>query len=163
MVTFKGKEVTLSGNKLEVGQQAPEFNLTATDLTKKTLADFGDKIKLISVVPSVDTGVCDMQTRKFNQEVSGDDVVVITVSMDLPFAQARWCGASGFEHVITLSDYADKQFGQDYGVLINELQLLLRSVFVLDRDNKITYVEYLDEVSSHPNYEKAEEAVNKLK
>lgn len=163
MVIFKGQEVTLAGKQLEVGIKAPDFNLVATDLSHTTLEDFGDKIKVISVVPSIDTGICDMQTRTFNQKLNGDDIAVITVSMDLPFAQARWCGASGLDHVVTLSDYMNKQFGLDYGVLINEIQLLSRSVFVLSADNTITYVQYLDEIGKEPDYDKVIEAVNKLK
>lgn len=162
MVKFKGNTVTLVGQRLTVGEDAPNFTLTATDLSKKTLQDFAGKVKLISVVPSIDTGVCDMQTRQFNEQLAHEAVAVITVSVDLPFAQARWCGASGLEHVITLSDYMDKTFGKAYGVLIDELQLLSRAVFVLDKDNKITYVEYLEEVSQHPDYEAAKAAVKTL-
>lgn len=160
MTTFNGNTVTLAGKKLQVGDIAPDFSLTDTDLSKKTLADFAGQKKVISVVPSIDTGVCDAQTRRFNQELSdADNTVVITVSVDLPFAQARWCGAAGLNDAITLSDYYDYSFGKAYGLLINELHLLGRAVFVLDEDNKITYLEYLDEMTNHPNYDAALAAV----
>ncbi|RKV99400.1 MAG: thiol peroxidase, partial [Streptococcus sp.] len=116
MTTFNGNTVTLAGKKLQVGDTAPDFSLTDTDLSKKTLADFAGQKKVISVVPSIDTGVCDAQTRRFNQELSdADNTVVITVSVDLPFAQARWCGAAGLNDAITLSDYYDYSFGKAYG------------------------------------------------
>lgn len=160
MTTFNGNTVTLAGKKLQVGDIAPDFSLTDTDLSKKTLADFAGQKKVISVVPSIDTGVCDAQTRRFNQELSdADNTVVITVSVDLPFAQARWCGAAGLNDAITLSDYYDYSFGKAYGLLINELHLLGRAVFVLDENNKITYLEYLDEITNHPNYDAALAAV----
>ena len=160
MTTFNGNTVTLAGKKLQVGDTAPDFSLTDTDLSKKTLADFAGQKKVISVVPSIDTGVCDAQTRRFNQELSdADNTVVITVSVDLPFAQARWCGAAGLNDAITLSDYYYYSFGKAYGLLINELHLLGRAVFVLDEDNKITYLEYLDEMTNHPNYDAALAAV----
>ena len=160
MTTFNGNTVTLAGKKLQVGDTAPDFSLTDTDLSKKTLADFAGQKKVISVVPSIDTGVCDAQTRRFNQELSdADNTVVITVSVDLPFAQARWCGAAGLNDAITLSDYYDYSFGKADGLLINELHLLGRAVFVLDEDNKITYLEYLDEMTNHPNYDAALAAV----
>jgi thiol peroxidase len=121
-------------------------------------------VKLISVVPSLDTGVCDAQTRRFNEEAGklGDNVTILTVSVDLPFAQSRWCGAAGIDKVVTLSDYKTKSFGEAYGVLIKELQLDMRSIFVLDANNTITYIEYLGEMTSHPNYEAAIEAVKAL-
>lgn len=156
MATFAGNEITYYGPRPQVGDVAPDFCLTATDLTKKGLADFAGKKKVLSVVPSVDTGVCSTQTRQFNQALADlDNTVVITISMDLPFAQARWCGAEGLDNAIMLSDYADKSFGHTYGVLINEVQLLGRSVFVLDPDNRITYVEYLENNNAHPDYEAA--------
>lgn len=122
------------------------------------------KIKLISVVPSLDTGVCDAQTRRLNSEAAelGDDVVILTVSTDLPFAQARWCGAAYIDRVITLSDHKATSFGQAYGVLIKEFRLDMRSIFVLDKNDKIVYVEYLSEMTEHPNYEDAIAAVKKL-
>lgn len=151
------------GEALKVGDRAPDFQLVDNNLEIKTLADFGSKIKLISVVPSLDTDICDMQTRRFNEEVSKiPSAVVITVSVDLPFAQARWCGNAGLEDVITLSDHRDAAFGRDYGVLIQDLRLLARAVFVLNENNEITYIEYLDEIKKHPDYEAALNAVRSL-
>lgn len=133
-------------------------------LETASLADYAGKVKLISVVPSLDTGVCDAQTRRFNEEAAklGDNVVVLTISVDLPFAQSRWCGAAGIDKVITLSDYKAHSFGKNYGVLIDELRLLMRSIFVIDANDTIQYVEYLSEMTDHPNYEAAIEAVKKL-
>ena len=151
------------GEALQVGAIAPDFKLVDNDLGIKTLADFGNKVKLISVVPSLDTGVCDMQTRRFTQEAAEiPSAVVITVSVDLPFAQARWCGNAGLEDAITLSDHRDAAFGKDYGVLISDLRLLARAVFVLNENNEITYVQYLDEITEHPDYEAALDAVRSL-
>ena len=155
VITFAGGPLTLVGPEVKVGQQAPDFTLLDNELNVKTLADFDGKVKVISVVPSLDTGVCDAQTRWFNQDVTklSDDVVVLTVSMDLPFAQARWCGAAGVNNVITLSDHKDASFGQNYGFLIEELRLLSRGVVVIDKDNKVTYVEYVPEVTNPVNFD----------
>ncbi|MDN4072599.1 MULTISPECIES: thiol peroxidase [Fictibacillus] len=158
-VTFKEKPVTLAGKQVKVGDQAPDFKVLANDLSEVTLANSKGSVRLISVVPSVDTGVCDAQTRRFNEEASKlDNVKVLTISVDLPFAQKRWCAAAGVENVQTLSDHRDLSFGQAYGVAIEELRLLARAVFVVDSSDKITYVEYVDEVTNHPNYEAAIEA-----
>lgn len=163
MVTFIGKPVTFTGQQLQVGDKLKDFELTATDLTKKTLADFVGKKKVISVVPSVDTGICSTQTRTFNQELSDlENTVVITVSMDLPFAQARWCGAEGIENAVMLSDYFDQSFGRDYALLMNEWHLLTRAVFVVDETDTITYVEYVENVNTAPDYESAIAAVKAL-
>lgn len=161
MPTFKGEPIRLEGAALSVGDVAPEFTLTATDLSKKSLADFSGK-KVISVVPSIDTGVCSAQTRCFNEALQDKEVTVMTVSVDLPFAQDRWCGASGLDKVILLSDYFDHSFGKAYGLLIEELHLLARAVFVLNEKNEITYLEYLDEMTNHPDYEAAIAAVDNL-
>jgi thiol peroxidase len=133
-------------------------------LTEVSLADFAGKVKLISVVPSIDTGVCDAQTRRFNEEAAklGDNVVVLTVSVDLPFAQSRWCAAAGIDRVVMLSDYKNRSFGQAYGVLIKEFALLMRSIFVVDANDTVQYVEYLKEMTEHPNYDNAIAAVKKL-
>lgn len=162
--TFKGNPLTLAGNTVKVGDKAPDFTLNKDLVTEVSLKDYAGKIKLISVVPSLDTGVCDAQTRRFNEEAvkMGDQVVVLTVSVDLPFAQARWCGAAGIENVVTLSDYKKHSFGQAYGVLIEEFHLLMRSIFVIDANDTVQYVEYLSEMTDHPNYEAAVEAVRKL-
>ena len=155
VITFAGGPLTLVGPEVKVGQQAPDFTLLDNELNPKTLADFDGKVKVISVVPSLDTGVCDAQTRWFNQDVTklSDDVVVLTVSMDLPFAQARWCGAAGVNNVITLSDHKDASFGQNYRFLIEELRLLSRGVVVINKDNKVTYVEYVPEVTNPVNFD----------
>ena len=136
IITFQGAPLTLVGDGLRQGDKAPDFGLLDNDLSPVSLADFKGKVCLISTVPSLDTPVCDMETRRFNEEASrvGPDVAVLTVSMDLPFAQKRWCGAAGVDKVITLSDYRDASFGMAYGVLIKGLRLLARTVFVLDRE-----------------------------
>jgi thiol peroxidase len=163
-ITFKGNPVTLLGNQHKVGDQAPQFHVVGNDLSTVTRDHYKGKVRLISVVPSLDTGVCDAQTRKFNQEVSGlDNVVVLTISNDLPFAQRRWCGASGIENVITLSDHRDVSFGEAFGVAIKELRLLARAVFVVDSSDTIQYMEIVSEATNHPDYEKAIEAVKQAK
>jgi thiol peroxidase len=161
--TFKGNPITLVGPTLKAGDKAPSFTVNKNLLETATLADYAGKVKLISVVPSLDTGVCDAQTRRFNEEAAklGDNVVVLTVSVDLPFAQSRWCGAAGIDKVVTLSDYKNHSFGKAYGVLIEEFQLDMRSIFVIDANDTIQYVEYLKEMTEHPNYEAAIEAVKK--
>ncbi|MGI8349904.1 thiol peroxidase [Niallia circulans] len=159
-VTFKHNPVTLIGNEIKVGDKAPDFTVLANDMSEVSLASSKGKIRLFSVVPSVDTGVCDAQTRKFNEEASKlENVEVITVSVDLPFAQRRWCAASGLDNVITVSDHRDLSFGESYGVVMKELRLLARAVFVVDASDTVTYVEYVSEGSNHPNYEAAIKAV----
>lgn len=160
-VTFQGNPVTLLGEKVKVGDNAADFTVLANDLSPVTLASSEGKVRLISVVPSLDTGVCAQQTRRFNEEASAlsDEVKILTISVDLPFAQARWCGAEGIDAVQTLSDHKDLSFGKAYGNVIEELRLLARSVFVIDKNDKVTYVEYVPEVTDHPNYEQALEAV----
>ncbi|WP_409289782.1 thiol peroxidase [Peribacillus sp. SCS-37] len=155
-ITFKGNPVTLLGNEVKAGDQAPDFTVLANDLSEVTLADTKGFVRLISVVPSIDTGVCDAQTRRFNEEAAGlDNVKVLTISVDLPFAQKRWCGANGIENVQTLSDHRDLSFGEAYGAAIKELRLLARAVFVVDSSDKVTYVEYVSEATDHPDYEAA--------
>ncbi|MFD1335200.1 thiol peroxidase [Oceanobacillus iheyensis] len=161
-VTFKNDPVTLLGAEKKVGDSAPDFTVLANDLSKKHLSDYKGKVKVISVVPSIDTGVCSEQTRRFNQEATNlENVQILTISMDLPFAQNRWCAANGIDRVDTLSDHREADFGQKYGVLIEELRLLSRAVFVVDENDKITYVEYLSEVSNHPDYEAVLSHLNK--
>ncbi|WP_346916660.1 thiol peroxidase [Clostridium sp.] len=158
-ITFQGNPITLKGIQLKVGDKAPDFTLINNELLPVTLQDTKGK-RIFVVVPSIDTGVCDMEVRKFNEEASKlKDVTIYTVSMDLPFAQSRWCGATGIKNVITLSDYKTREFGDRYGAYINELGLLTRAVFVLDEDNTVTYVEYCSEVTDEPNYEAALQAV----
>ena len=156
-VTFQGGPLTLLGPELKAGDKAPDFKVVGTDLKPVTLASSQGKTRLLSVVPSIDTPVCDLQTKRFNQEASKlpANVAVLTVSMDLPFAQQRWCGLAGADKVQMLSDYQDHSFGQAYGVLIKELKLLSRAVFIIDPDNKIQYVEVVKEITQHPDYDKA--------
>ena len=153
VVTMKGNPLTLVGNELIVGGTAPDVTLVANDLSEVKLSSFRGKKVIISVVPSLDTPVCDLQTKRFNQESSKlGDVVVLTVSKDLPFAQKRWCGAAGATAVKTLSDYRGN-FGESYGVLLKGLNLLARAVFVVNEEGKIVYIQLVKEVASEPNYE----------
>ncbi|WP_099221302.1 thiol peroxidase [Listeria costaricensis] len=158
-VTFKGNKMTLIGEERQAGDQAPDFTVLDQDSAPVTLKDFAGKVKIISVVPSIDTSVCSKQTRRFNEE-AGDlsNTVVLTVSVDLPFAQKKWCAAEGLPNVVTLSDHRDLSFGTAYGVVMKELRLLARSVFVVDADDTIIYAEYVSEGTNHPDYEKAIEA-----
>ncbi len=158
-ITWKSNPVTLKGNEVKVGDNAPNFSVLANDMSSVTLADSKGSTRLISVVPSLDTGVCDQQTRRFNEEAAKlGDVKIYTVSVDLPFAQKRWCGAAGIDKVQTLSDHRDLSFGEAYGVIMEHLRLLARAVFVIDKNDKVVYVEYVSEGTSHPNYESALEA-----
>lgn len=162
-VTLKGNPMTLVGPELKVGDKAPDFVLKANDMSDKSLADFAGKVKIISVVPSLDTPVCDAQTRKFNEDAGSlDGVVVLTVSVDLPMAQKRWCGAAGVENVVCLSDYKDHSFGKAYGVRIKEVGLLARTVIVVDKDNTIQYVQHVPEVVDAPDYDAAMAKVKEL-
>ena len=159
-MTLKGNPMPLEGVALAVGDAAPDFTLTGVDLKPVTLADTGSGVRIVSVVPSLDTGVCDAQTRRFNEEaVKNPGVKVYTVSRDLPFAQKRWCGAAGVDNVVTLSDYKDGAFGRAWGVMIEPLQLHSRAVFVLDADNKIVHAQYVPEMTDHPDYDAVLEAV----
>jgi len=155
-VTFRGTPMTLLGNELKVGDPAPDFTVLAQDLSPITLASTGSGVRVFSVVPSLDTGICDLQTRRFVEEVAKlPGTSLLTVSVDLPFAQKRWCGAAGHPEARTGSDHRDLSFGLAYGVVIEELRLLARSVFVVDADNRIAYAEYVPEVGQHPAYEAA--------
>ncbi|OYD07462.1 thiol peroxidase [Paludifilum halophilum] len=161
-ITFKGNPVTLLGSEVKVGDSAPDFTVLANDLSPVTLADTKGSVRIFSVVPSLDTGVCDAQTRRFNEEAASlEGVQVLTVSVDLPFAQKRWCGAAGIEHVQTVSDHRDLSFGEAYGVAIKELRLLARAVFVVDKDDRVVHAEYVSEATNHPDYESAVEAAKK--
>ena len=163
-ITFQGNPLTLLGNELKVGDKAPDFELLDNDLKTVNLSKFGGKVCVISSVPSLDTPVCDMETRRFNEEAGklGDNVSILTVSMDLPFAQKRWCGAAGVEKVTTLSDHRDAKFGENYGVLIKELRLLARAIFVVDKKGVIQYIQLVKEVTKEPDYEAVIAAVGKL-
>lgn len=161
-ITFGGTPMTVNGTQLKVGSKAPDFSVTKNDLSDISLSDLSG-VKLISVAPSLDTSVCQQQTRKFNEAVSSlGGVTLMTVSLDLPFAQARWCGTVGLENSLTVSDYQKRDFATKYALLIEELKLLTRAVFVLDKDNNITYIEYLEEIKNEPNYEAALKAVKAL-
>lgn len=153
-VKFQGAPLTLEGNILKVGDKAPSFTAVDNDLNPFKSDETNGKRVIISV-PSVDTPVCDLEVRRFNEEASKlNNVSVIAISMDLPFAQARWCGGANIENVKVVSDYKDREFGQAYGTYINELGLLTRSVFVIDENNTLTYVDYLEEITEHPDYDK---------
>ncbi len=164
VITMRGNPLTLLGPALRVGDRPPDVELLDNGLAPVALSSFDKKIRIVASVPSLDTPTCDMETRRFNEEAGrlGDEVVVITVSMDLPFAQKRWCGAAGIDRVITLSDHRDAAFGQTYGVLIKELRLLARAVFVLDGDGVIRYVEVVKEVAEEPDYGAVLDAVKGL-
>jgi thiol peroxidase len=154
MKTFKGKPITLLGETKKVGDQAPDFKALSIKSETKSLSDFKSKYVILNVVPSLDTTVCDLQARTVNQELAyRSDVTVITVSNDLPTAQSRWCGNAGLSNVITLSDHLELDFANKYGTNIKELRLQARSVFVLDEHRKIIYVEYVDEMSQHLNFD----------
>lgn len=155
-VTLRGNPFTLVGPEIKPGQKAPDFTLLTNDLKPFTLASSAAKVRILSVVPSLDTPVCDAQTRRFNEEASKlPGVEILSISVDLPFAQKRWCGAAGVDKVTTLSDHRDASFGRAYGTLIKELRLDARAIFVLDPDNTVRHVEYVKEVAEHPNYEAA--------
>jgi thiol peroxidase len=164
MITMKGNALTLLGKALKVGDRAPDFGVLDNNLSPVNLSAYKGKVCIISAVPSLDTPVCDLETRRFNQEAASlsRDIVILTVSMDLPFAQKRWCGAAGVDKVITLSDHRDASFGAAYGVLIKELRLLARAVFVVDRNGVIQYIEIVKELTQEPNYEAALQAAKKL-
>ena len=158
-VTFQGSPLTLHGTQVKVGETAPDFTVTDNDLNDFKLSDTKGK-RVFLTVPSLDTPVCDTEVRKFNTEASKlNNVTIYTISMDLPFAQGRWCGGAGIDKVKTLSDYKYRDFGKKYGVYINVLGLLSRAVFVVDENNKITYIEYLNEITEEPNYDKALESL----
>lgn len=161
IVTLKGNPMTLLGPALRAGDPAPDFTVFDGGLAPVRLGDFRGKVKLISVVPSLDTPICELQTKRFHQEASklGPGVEVLTISMDLPFAQARFCTTHGIEKIRVLSDFHDANFGASYGVLIKEVRLLARSIFVADAEDRIRYVQIVPEVTEHPDYDAALAAV----
>jgi len=164
IVTMKGNLITLMGTELQVGDKAPDFVAIDNDLNPVSFDSFRGKVCIVSSVPSLDTPVCDMETRRFNDEAGrlADDVEILTISMDLPFAQKRWCGAAGVDRVQTLSDHRDAAFGQAYGVLIKGLRLLARAVFVVDKEGTIRYMELVKEIASEPDYDSILTAVKEL-
>jgi len=163
-VTMRGNPLTLVGNELNVGQPAPDVEVLDNDLNPIKLSNYRGKVCIVSTVPSLDTPVCDMETRRFNQEAAdlGSDVAILTISMDLPFAQKRWCGAAGVDSVVTLSDHRDATFGKAYGVLIKELRLLARAVFVVDKEGIIRYCQLVPEIAEEPDYDAVIAAVKQL-
>lgn len=162
-VTFKENPITLKGTEVKTGEEAPDFTVLANDLSDVKLSDFSGKTRLISVVPSIDTGVCDEQTRRFNEEASKlDNVEIITISVDLPFAQRRWCAAAGVDNIQVTSDHRDLDFGMNYGVVIDELRLLARSIFIVDKNGTLQYKEVVPEVTNHPDYDQAIAAAKQM-
>jgi thiol peroxidase len=159
-----GNPLTLLGIELKTGDKAPDVTLLDNDLSPVAISSYKGKVCVVSSVPSLDTPVCDIETRRFNQEAEGlgEDVVILTVSMDLPFAQKRWCGAAGVDRVITLSDHRDASFGSAYGMLIKELRLLARGIFIIDREGIISYIQIVKEVSEEPDYAEVMKEIKKL-
>lgn len=153
-VTMKGNTMHLEGQAPTIGKPAPAFTLTAVDLSTKTLSDYSGKVIILSTIPSIDTGICDLQSKRFSKELAelGSDFVVLTVSVDLPFAAKRWCGANGVTNVAFLSDYKDHSFSKAYGLRIKELGLIARSVSVIDKTGKITYHQIVPEIAQEPDY-----------
>lgn len=165
IITVLGNPLTLLGPSLERGDTAPDATLLDNDLGPVKLSSFRGRTCIISAVTSLDTAVCDVETRRFNQEAAGagDDTVILTVSMDLPFAQKRWCGGAGIDRVITLSDHMNAEFGTAYGVLIKELRLLARTIFIVDREGVIQYVQRVKENSHEPDYDEVMKALADIK
>ena len=164
VVTVLGNPVTLVGNEIKVGDTAPDATLLDGDLNPVTLSSLRGKVCVLAAVPSLDTPICDVEARRFNQEAAalGGDVQIVVVSVDLPFAQKRWCGAAGVDKVKVVSDYMAAEFGQKYGVLIKEVHLLARSIFVIDRDGTVKYTQMVSENGDEPDYEPVIEAAREL-
>jgi thiol peroxidase len=164
VVTMGGAPVTLTGNPVGVGDKAPDFTVLTPDMKAVSLSHFKNNILVISVAPSIDTPVCDLQATRFNQEANSlpDDVRVLNITVDLPFALGRFCAAKGIDKVLTLSDHRDLSFGNAYGVVVKEFRLLARSIFIVDRDGIVRYVELVTDIKNHPDYEKALAEVRKL-
>ena len=162
--TFKNNPITLLGKQVSVGDKAPEFTATRTDMSAYRLTEDLGKIIVISVVPSVDTSVCAIQTKFFNEEATklSDDVKILTLSMDLPFAQRRFCAAEGIKNIETLSDYKDRDFGLKYGFLIDELKLLSRGIIIIDQYGKVAYTEYVEESTNEVEFDKALDKIREL-
>ena len=162
-ITFGGSPLTLIGKEVVVGDVAPNFTVTKTDLSPLSLSELKGKTVIISAMPSIDTPVCELQTIRFNKEAAKlNDVVILTISMDLPFALSRFCGAKDIENAITTSDYKDREFSHNYGLYIKELGLVSRAVIIIDKDGKVAYTEYLKEITEDANYDLALEAIKKL-
>jgi thioredoxin-dependent peroxiredoxin len=164
IVTIHGNPLTLVGDEIKAGAPAPEAELLDNDLNPVKLSAYRGKVLIIASVPSLDTPVCDLETRRFNDEAAnlGPDIEIVTISMDLPFAQKRWCGAAGVKRLRTLSDHREAAFGKAYGVLIKELRLLARAVFIVDREGQVQYAQLVKEVTNEPNYEEVLQALGKI-
>ena len=164
IMTIHGKPLTLMGEEIKVGAAAPDVELVDNDLAPVKLSSYRGKTLVVATVPSLDTPVCDLETRRFNDEAAklGGGIQMLTISMDLPFAQKRWCGAAGVTNLKTLSDHREASFGLAYGVLIKELRLLARAVFIIDREGTVQYVQLVKEMSSEPNYEEVLQALGKI-
>ncbi|PKK91220.1 MAG: thiol peroxidase [Candidatus Wallbacteria bacterium HGW-Wallbacteria-1] len=163
-VTFQGNPLTLLGNRVTEGEKAPAFSLSGNDMSPITLADYSGKVLVLVTVPSLDTPVCDLEVRRFNQEAGslGENIEILVASMDLPFAQARWCGAAGIDRVRTASGHLSSSFGEDYGLLIKELRLLARSVMIIDGNGILRYSQLVTEVAQEPDYESVLKALKSL-
>ncbi len=162
-VTFAGNPVTILGNEVKVGDKAPDFTALSAKLEPVKLSDFDGKVKIIVVYPSIDTGVCAAQNRRFNVEANNlNNTVVLSISCDLPFAQSRFCGAEGLENLVTLSDHKDLDFGSKYGFVIDELRLLTRGTVIIDKEGIVKYVEHVPEITNDPDYDKALEVAKGL-
>ncbi len=162
-ITFAGNPMPLSGKEIKVGDKAPEFTTVGLDLNPVALSDYKGKVKIISVFPSLDTGVCALQNKRFNQEAAQNkDIAIISISTDLPFAQKRFCGAEGIDTAVTISDHKDLDFGAKYGFVMEPLRLLARGVVVVDKDDTVKYVEYVPEVTTEPNYDAALKVAKEL-
>jgi thiol peroxidase len=164
LITFKGSPLTLVGKAVNVGQKAPDVTLTDTSMSPVKISSYAGKVVVLSCVPSLDTGVCDTQTRKFNEKAAGlsKEVEILTISMDLPFGQKRWCGAAGVDRVKTLSDYKGATFAEAYGLLIKEWHLIARAVIVLDKQQVVRYIQIVPEISTEPDYDAVLKAVKSL-
>ena len=164
IITINGNPLTLVGKQPMVGETAPDFEVMDNDLSPVRLSSFRGKVCVIASVPSLDTPVCDMETRRFNEEAGmlGSNVAILTISMDLPFAQKRWCGTAGVDKVTTLSDHFSASFGEAYGVLIKELRLLARAVFVVDKDGVVNYLQIVKEIANEPDYDEVLSTLKKL-
>jgi len=165
LITMRGNPLTLVGNEVKKGEVAPDFMVLDNSLTPIKFSSYRNRLCIISSVPSLDTPICDIETRKFNEEASklGEKIQILTISMDLPFAQKRWCGAAGVNKIQTLSDHRDAQFGIAYGVLIKELRLLARAVFLVDHKGILQYTQLVKEISNEPNYDEIWNALKKIK
>ncbi len=162
LIKMKGNPLTLVGDEVKVGDTAPDFTVFNENLEPVKLSSFSGKTVVIISVPSIDTPVCDMEARRFNREAGNlaDDIVILTISMDLPFAQKRWCASAGIENIQLLSDYRNASFGNSFGVLIKELGLLARTIFIIDGEGKVQYVQYVKETTDEPDYDEVLTAVN---